>query len=264
MKSILAALLLISLPALATEPAGNPIKVTGVQINGTPSNHRAGAFNLPTGSTWSESLKRWTISGGGGTGVTSAVAGSGISVSGATGAVTFSINSAVGALLSGAQLFTGAKTFNHATLLINNAGDAFAHTLASSATAARTWTLPDATATAAGLGIAQTFTKSQNVASVAVTDASSIATDASLGNVFTVTITGNRTLANPTNLVSGGTYIWIITQDGTGSRTLAYGSLFAWPSGTAPTLSLGASSVDLITAVYDGTKLRAVATKDIR
>lgn len=102
--------------------------------------------------------------------------------------------------------------------------------------------------------------------SVALTDATSIATDASLaiGNVFTVTLGGNRTLANPVNLVAGGTYMWLVTQDGTGSRTLAYGTLFAWPSGTAPTLTTAPGSVDMITSIYDGTKLRSVFTGDVR
>jgi hypothetical protein len=91
-----------------------------------------------------------------------------------------------------------------------------------------------------------------------LTDAATINTDASLSQAFKVTLGGNRTLANPTNLVSGATYLFLVVQDGTGSRTLAYGNLFTWPGGTVPTLSTGANAVDLITAVYDGTKLRAV------
>ncbi len=111
------------------------------------------------------------------------------------------------------------------------------------------------------LGSAQTFTKAQNVAAVALTDGATIATDASLSNVFTVTLGGNRTLSNPTNLVAGGTYLWVVTQ-GSGGQTLAYGSLFTWPSGTAPTLSSGSGDVDLISAVYSGGKLRCVAQLD--
>lgn len=109
----------------------------------------------------------------------------------------------------------------------------------------------------ASLATAQTFTKSQNVAAVALTDAANIATDASLGNIFTVTLAGNRTLDNPTNLVSGGVYRWIVTQDATGSRTLAYGTMFKWPGGTAPTLTTAANAVDTIEAVYNGTVLLA-------
>lgn len=96
------------------------------------------------------------------------------------------------------------------------------------------------------LDMAGLFTKAQGVAPVALSDAASIATDASLSNIFTVTLGGNRALANPTNLVAGKTYIWVITQDGTGSRTLAFGSSFLFPGGSAPTLTTAAGSVDLI------------------
>lgn len=103
-----------------------------------------------------------------------------------------------------------------------------------------------AAAGAAMLGTAQSFTAAQGVTPVALTDGANIATDCSLSNNFTVTLGGNRTLDNPTNLVAGRTYTWTVTQDGTGGRTLAYGSYFDFPGGTAPTLSTAASSVDLI------------------
>lgn len=94
--------------------------------------------------------------------------------------------------------------------------------------------------------VAQVFTKSQGVTPVGLTDGATIATDASLSNIFTVTLAGNRTLSNPTNLVAGKTYIWQATQDATGTRTLAYGSYFKFPGGTAPTLTTAANSIDII------------------
>src|SRR3954462_4387722 len=95
----------------------------------------------------------------------------------------------------------------------------------------------------------------------ALTDAATVNTNCSGQNLFTLTIGGNRTLANPTNKQSGATYIWVITQDGTGGRTLAYGSDFTWVGGTVPILSTAAGAVDIICAVYDGSKLRAVMNK---
>lgn len=95
----------------------------------------------------------------------------------------------------------------------------------------------------------------------ALTDAATITTDANTGPVFSVTLGGNRTLANPTNLVSGRTYVWIITQDATGGRTLAYGTTFDWGAAGTPTLTTGANKVDVITAVYDGAKLLSTVTK---
>lgn len=106
-------------------------------------------------------------------------------------------------------------------------------------------------------GLVNTYTKAQGVAPVALTDATTVATDASLSNNFTLTIGGNRTLGNPTNMVAGHVYNWIITQDVTGSRTLAYGSLFKWQGGVIPALSTVAGSVDMVSAMYDGTRLLA-------
>ena len=100
------------------------------------------------------------------------------------------------------------------------------------------------------LAQANVFTKAQTVTPVALTDAATIATDASLSNTFTVTLGGNRTLANPTNLTNGAIYNWRVTQDATGTRTLAYGTKFKWPGGTAPTLTTTATAVDFISGQY--------------
>lgn len=92
------------------------------------------------------------------------------------------------------------------------------------------------------------FTGAQTVAFQELTDAASIATDCALSNHFSVTLGGNRTLANPTNMRDGGIYNWRIKQDGTGSRTLAYGSKFKF-SGSS-TLSTAAGAVDRIVGQY--------------
>ena len=93
--------------------------------------------------------------------------------------------------------------------------------------------------------------KAQSVTPVALTDAATIATDASLGNTFYVTIAATgRTLANPTNLVTGTRYRWYVKQDATGNRTITtYGANFKFVGGT-PTLSTGANAVDLIEGEY--------------
>lgn len=94
-----------------------------------------------------------------------------------------------------------------------------------------------------------------------LTDAASISWDMNNGEVATVTLGGNRALSNPTNL-KVGTYVLIVKQDGTGSRTLTYGSAFKWQGGTAPTLSTAANAVDVLTFVSDGTDLYGVETKE--
>ena len=79
-----------------------------------------------------------------------------------------------------------------------------------------------------------------------LTDATSIVIDFALGNNFVVTLGGNRTLAAPTNAVAGQTGQIYVIQDGTGSRTLSYNSVYQFVSGAAPTLSTGASDVDIL------------------
>ena len=79
-----------------------------------------------------------------------------------------------------------------------------------------------------------------------LTDATSIVVDFALGNNFLVTIGGNRTLAAPSNAVAGQTGQIYVVQDSTGSRTLAYNSVYQFVSGASPTLSTGASDVDIL------------------
>jgi len=100
---------------------------------------------------------------------------------------------------------------------------------------------------------------------VALTDATSIATNLALSNNYSVTLAGNRTLANPTNTVAGQSGSIFITQDGTGSRTLAMGSNFKFAGGTAPTLSTAAASVDRLDyVVAAATKIHAVVSLDVK
>jgi NAD(P)-dependent dehydrogenase (short-subunit alcohol dehydrogenase family) len=79
----------------------------------------------------------------------------------------------------------------------------------------------------------------------ALTDGATITPDFDTGINFSVTLGGNRTLANPTNAKSGQSGLIFITQDGTGSRTLAYGANWLFPGGD-PTLSTAAGSIDVI------------------
>lgn len=83
-------------------------------------------------------------------------------------------------------------------------------------------------------------------------DGATITANAELGNTFRVTLGGNRTLANPTNLTNGMQLFFRIKQDGTGSRTLAYGSKFKFPGG-APVLTTTANALDILACQYDAT-----------
>jgi len=78
---------------------------------------------------------------------------------------------------------------------------------------------------------------------------------------FELTLSGNITLANPAELTAGTTGSIFVVQDGTGSRTVAYGSVWDFAAGTAPTMTTTASAVDRIDyIVRSSTKIHAVAT----
>jgi len=109
--------------------------------------------------------------------------------------------------------------------------------------------------------VAQSFTAAQRGAISALTDGATITPDFAVANNFSVTLGGNRTLANPSNLTAGQSGSFFITQDGTGSRTLAYGSYYDFIGGTAPTLSTAANAVDRIDyIVRSSTSIHCVFT----
>ena len=99
---------------------------------------------------------------------------------------------------------------------------------------------------------------------VSLTDGASIAINFNDGQNFAVQLTDNRTLENPTNCVPGQTGSIFVIQDGTGSRTLSFGANYKFPSGTAPTLSTGASACDRIDYItFTSSNVHAVATLNV-
>jgi hypothetical protein len=87
-----------------------------------------------------------------------------------------------------------------------------------------------------------------------LTDAATVNWNINNGTVATLTLGGNRTMAAPTNL-SVRTFILKVIQDGTGSRTITWNSVFKWASGVAPVLSTAAGATDIISFFCDGTNL---------
>lgn len=87
---------------------------------------------------------------------------------------------------------------------------------------------------------------------VAQAFSSTLETDASLGDIFDVTITGDVTLANPTNPINGKTLRWRISQDSAGSRIVSLGGKFSIPSSATSPLpwSTGANKMDILAATY--------------
>lgn len=104
---------------------------------------------------------------------------------------------------------------------------------------------------------AATTTESAAVAPVVVglTDAPTIAVDASLGNDFRVTIAGNRTMGNPANPADGQQIIFQITQGPAGAASITWSSGYEFSEGLPqPTLSTKAGQTDLLGFAFNARK----------
>ncbi len=99
-----------------------------------------------------------------------------------------------------------------------------------------------------------TFNGRQVTTPDVLTFAATIATDASLGNHFRVTLTGNATLGAPTNPTDGQRVIWEIIQNGAGSNTLAYNAIFKFGPIFTNTIASTANAVTYLGAVYNASR----------
>ena len=94
-----------------------------------------------------------------------------------------------------------------------------------------------------------------------LTSATSITPDFAASCNFTVTLGHNTTIANPSNVTAGQSGSIFLVQDGTGSRTAAFGSYWDFAGGSAPSLTTSANGVDRIDyIVRSSTSIHAVAT----
>ena len=109
---------------------------------------------------------------------------------------------------------------------------------------------------------AHTYAKAQRsrVESVTV-GAANVTIDLANTNVFNLTLGTNSNLNRPSNITVGQAGTIFVSQDGTGSRTLSYSSVWDFVGGTAPTLTTTASAVDRIDyVVFSTSRIQAVAT----
>ena len=89
--------------------------------------------------------------------------------------------------------------------------------------------------------------------------------DFTTANIITATLTGTTTFANPTTESVGQSGSIVLTQDGTGGRTAAWGTQFKWVGGTAPTLTTTAAAVDRIDyLVVAADTIHCVASLDVK
>lgn len=235
--------------------------------------HKTGSETIAGTKTFSSPIA------GSVTGTAANVTGTVAVANGGTGATTASTaRTNLGSTAVGDALFTTASTSAARSTLGVVIGtdvqayDADLTTLGAGGSAARSFLglaigtdVLAYTATNAVTNAVQTFTVAQRGSVSALTDAATITPDFAAANNFSLTIGGNRTLANPTNLTAGQSGVIVITQDGTGSRTLAYGSYWKFSTGTAPTLTTTASAVDTLAYyVESSTRITARVISDVK
>ena len=91
-----------------------------------------------------------------------------------------------------------------------------------------------------------------------LTDQAAIDWDLALGGAATVTLAGDRTLNEATNMVDGSHASLRIIQDGTGTRLLTWHASYRFPGGVDPALSAAAGNIDILQFNCDGTNMDCV------
>lgn len=93
----------------------------------------------------------------------------------------------------------------------------------------------------------QTFTAAQRGGVVTVAYATGISLNFASGNNFQITLTGNTTLQNPTNIASGQAGVVTIIQ-GTSGNTMSFSTGWHYPggSGSTPSITTRSGAVDLL------------------
>lgn len=105
------------------------------------------------------------------------------------------------------------------------------------------------------------YTKQQNFTALAITStAGSIAWNLDDAQFAKHAATENTTLATPTNMKDGGTYILRWVQNASAAKTLLFSADYIW-EGATPTVSAVLSSVAIFTFTSDGSKMRGSMTQ---
>jgi hypothetical protein len=249
----------------ATTIAADAVDIAMLSATGTASS----TTYLRGDNTWA------TVSGGGGSGTVTSITpaadtGSGTAIT-SSGTLTNTGGDGVETSVSGTTTTfaldlkaNGGAVIESNELAVDLAASSITGTLA--ATDGGTGLTSIATLLNANvLSTAQTFTAGQRGEVTVLTDAVNVSTDLADSNNFSLALGGNRTLDNPSNVVAGQSGAITLTQDGTGSRTLAYGAYWKFVGGTAPTLTTTASAVDvLVYYVESATRITAKVLLDVK
>jgi hypothetical protein len=106
---------------------------------------------------------------------------------------------------------------------------------------------------------AQEWTGQQNFNATTLTYDATQDWNLAANQVCKLTLTANTTFDAPTNQVDGSVYVITIIQDGTGSRTAGWNTVFKFAGATVPTLTTTASAKDVFTFISDGTNMLCIA-----
>lgn len=119
-----------------------------------------------------------------------------------------------------------------------------------------------------GAGAVPTFTSAMAPIPIALTDAATILVNAALGNYFTVTLGGSRTMGAPSNPTDGQIIVFSIKQPASaGPDTISWtggAGGYSFGASGAPTLSIANNAVDEVAfrwsaivgkALYQGSQL---------
>jgi len=228
-------------------PAGT---LTGTTLNSTVVTSSLTSVGTITSGTWNGTTLDVAH---GGTGDTSVTAYSPI-VGGTTSTGALQSVSTVGATAGQVLTYQGTSSLPTWTT-ISGTG-----TVTSVATGAGLTGGPVTTTGTISLDLTHVnaWTGQQYFATSALTPGTTVPWNLNTQQTASLTPAQNFTLSNPTNMVNGGTYTLIITQDGTGSRVITWGAAYKFAGGTKFILSTAASAVDIITFLSDGTSIFAV------
>jgi hypothetical protein len=249
----------------ATTIAADAVDIAMLSATGTASS----TTYLRGDNTWA------TVSGGGGSGTVTSITpaadtGSGTAIT-ASGTLTSTGGDGVETSVSGTTTTfaldlkaNGGAVIESNELAVDLAASSITGTLA--ATDGGTGLTSISTLLNANvLSTAQTFTAGQRGEVTVLTDAVNVSTDLADSNNFSLALGGNRTLDNPSNCTAGQSGAITLTQDGTGSRTLLYGSYWKFVGGTAPTLTTTAAAVDvLVYYVESATRITTKVLLDVK
>lgn len=96
----------------------------------------------------------------------------------------------------------------------------------------------------------RTWGAQQVAMNASISDSTSIGWDCDVtGQIAAVTLGGVRTMLAPTNISPNASYVLVVRQDATGSRSVSFNAAFLFPGGIDPTFSPAANAVDILTFI---------------